>query len=214
MGSLTSPAILFDLDGVLIDSTPCVARVWREWALEHGLNPEHVIHTAHGRRSIETIQLLAPHLDAEAENNIVEQREIEDTEGLTVFPGAADLLASLPPDRWTIVTSGTRPLAMKRLRVAGLPIPARMVTANDVVNGKPHPEPYLKGAEMLGMAPADCVVVEDSPSGLKAAAQAGMRTFGVATTYPVEELSAATVLLKALNQLRATSSNGLITFHW
>jgi sugar-phosphatase len=215
MGKLQCSGVLFDLDGVLIDSTPCVTRVWRQWALERRLDPDHVVHIAHGRRSVETIALVAPELDAEAENVIVENRELHDTEGLTVFAGAPELLKSLPPGRWTIVTSGTRPLATLRLQVAGLPVPERMVTADDVTLGKPNPEPYLKGAQILGFDPNDCVVLEDAPSGLKAAKAAGCRSFGIPTTYRPEELGDATVLLNSLSQLRADfDETGEISFHW
>jgi mannitol-1-/sugar-/sorbitol-6-phosphatase len=215
MGIMQCKGVLFDLDGVLIDSTPCVTRVWRDWAVEHDLDPDHVVHVAHGRRSIETIALVAPHLDAEAENIEVERRELADTAGLTVFPGAPELLRSLPSGKWTIVTSGTRPLATLRLQVAGLPVPERMVTADDVTQGKPDPEPYLKGAEKLGFKPEDCVVVEDAPSGLKAAKAAGCRSFGVPTTYPREELGEATVLLDSLSQLRVKlTSESTIELQW
>jgi mannitol-1-/sugar-/sorbitol-6-phosphatase len=215
MGTMQCSGVLFDLDGVLIDSTPCVTRVWQAWAIEHGLDPEHVVHVAHGRRSIETIELVAPNLDAAAENIEVENRELADTEGLTVFPGALDLLRSLPQGKWTIVTSGTRPLATLRLQVGGLPVPERMVTADDVSKGKPNPEPYLKGAEILGLRAEDCVVIEDAPSGLKAANAAGCRSFGVPTTYRPEELGDATVLLNSLSQLRAKfDKNGLILLEW
>lgn len=205
MPHLECSGILFDLDGVLIDSTPCVSRVWKQWATEHHLDPEEVVHIAHGRRSIETIAKVAPHLDAEKENIEVERRELADTDGLLVIDGAAELLRSLPPGRWTIVTSGTRPLATKRLQVAGLPVPDKMVTANDVVHGKPHPEPYLAGAAMLGLPISECVVVEDAPSGLRAAKQAGAQAFAVPTTYPPDELGDATVLLSSLRQLRASA---------
>ncbi len=215
MGQLDCGAILFDLDGVLIDSTPCVSRVWRQWAVEHHLDPEGVVHAAHGRRSIETIAKVAPHLDAETENVEVERRELADTEGLIVIEGAADLLKALPAGRWTIVTSGTRPLATMRLQVGGLPVPGQMVTANDVALGKPHPQPYLKGAEMLGLPISDCVVIEDTPSGLKAAKAAGARSFGVPTTYPPDELKDATVLLDSLRQLRANPlPDGRIRLDW
>jgi mannitol-1-/sugar-/sorbitol-6-phosphatase len=215
MGMMQCKGVLFDLDGVLIDSTPCVTRVWRDWAKEHNLDPDHVVHVAHGRRSIETIELVAPQLDAEAENIEVERRELADTEGLTVFPGAQELLRSLPVGRWTIVTSGTRPLATLRLQVAGLPVPERMVTADDVTQGKPNPEPYLKGAEKLGFKPEDCVVIEDAPSGLKAAKAAGCRSFGVPTTYAREELGDATVILDSISQLRVTlTAEATIEFHW
>jgi sugar-phosphatase len=158
---------------------------------------------------------VAPNLDAAAENIEVENRELADTEGLTVFPGALDLLRSLPQGKWTIVTSGTRPLATLRLQVGGLPVPERMVTADDVSKGKPNPEPYLKGAEILGLRAEDCVVIEDAPSGLKAANAAGCRSFGVPTTYRPEELGDATVLLNSLSQLRAKfDKNGLILLEW
>jgi mannitol-1-/sugar-/sorbitol-6-phosphatase len=200
--------VLFDLDGVLIDSTPCVERVWRAWAVEHGLNPDEVVHIAHGRRSIETIGMVAPQLNAEKENAEVERRELADTEGLVVIEGAKELLASLPPESWTIVTSGTRPLATLRLQVAGLPVPKKMVTADDVELGKPNPEPYLKGAAALGYPPGDCVVVEDAPAGLRAARAAGMRCFGIQRTYSAAELTQATALLRNLRQIKVIRERG------
>ncbi len=215
MGMMQCSGVLFDLDGVLIDSTPCVTRVWQAWAVEHGLDPKYVVHVAHGRRSVETIALVAPELDAEAENIVVENRELADTEGLTVFAGAAELLRSLPRGKWTIVTSGTRPLATLRLQVAGLPVPEHMVTADDVSLGKPNPEPYLKGAEILGLKAEECVVLEDAPSGLKAAKSAGCRSIGIPTTYRPEELGDATMLIKSLSQLRVKSGeNQMILLEW
>jgi sugar-phosphatase len=204
MQSLETDAILFDLDGVLVDSTPCVTRVWTNWALERGYQPSEVVRIAHGRRAIETVQIVAPHLDSAAELREIERRELADMDGLVVIPGAADLLDSLPPDRWAIVTSGTRALATARLQAAGLPVPRRMVTADDVSLGKPHPAPYLAGADLLSLPPAACVVVEDAPSGVRAATAAGMRSFAIPTTYPAAELHEATVLLHALLQLRVT----------
>ena len=183
--------VLFDLDGVLIDSTPAVARVWKKWAVRHGLNPEEVVERAHGRPSITTIRELLPHADAESENLIVERAEIEDIEGVVPLPGAQELLRALSPDRWTIVTSCTRALAEVRLRAAGLKIPATMVTCTDVENGKPHAEPYLKGAAGLGLAAADCVVVEDAPAGIRSGKAAGARVIAVRTTAPEEELRGA-----------------------
>lgn len=215
MHSFETKAILFDLDGVLIDSTPCVTRVWTRWAIEHGYEPAEVVRIAHGRRAIETIQIVAPHLDSETELTEIERRELDDTEGLVVIPGASDLLNSLPPDRWAIVTSGTRALATRRLQVAGLPVPDKMVTADDVTLGKPNPAPYLAGATMLGLAPPDCVVVEDAPSGIRAANAAGMRSFALPTTYVAAELHEATVLLRNLAQLRPmTNGNGSLTIIW
>src|SRR5271166_2992985 len=150
-------ALLFDLDGVLIDSTPAVARVWHRWAIEHGFDPEKVVKMAHGRPSRTTIHDLLPNADIAAADREVERREIEDLAGVVPLPGARQLLESLPPDRWTIATSGTRPLAEVRLRAAGLPIPRTMITSNDVKVGKPDPEPYLKAAAMLNFAASECL---------------------------------------------------------
>jgi sugar-phosphatase len=194
-------AILFDLDGVLVDSTASVGRVWRVWAERHHLEPGPVIKAAHGRRSIETIRACAPWLDAAAENVIVEQAEIDDTRDLEVIPGAPQLLAMLPPERWAVVTSGTRPLSTSRLRAAGLPIPNALVTANEVVHGKPSPEPYLKGAELLGFAPGDCLVIEDTPPGIKSAHAAGMKCIALLTTYNAEKLSAADAIARDLRDI-------------
>ena len=192
---LTAKAILFDLDGVLVDSTPAVERVWRKWAAEHNQDPDYVVEMAHGRRSVETIRVIAPELKAEEENLKVEQMEIEDKEGVVVIPGATQLLRSLPPDRFTIVTSATHPLAAARLGYAGLPVPKRYISADDVAKGKPDPEPYLKGAALLGFAPQDCIVIEDAPAGVKSAKAAGMRVIALTTTYSAIDLSAADAIL-------------------
>jgi sugar-phosphatase len=191
MNEIQCSALLFDLDGVLIDSTPAVARVWRRWALEHGFNPEEVVASAHGRPSLTTVREYLPYADHAAENREVERREIADLEGVIPLPGSLDLLASLPPDRWTIVTSCTRRLAEVRIRVAGLPLPARMVTSTDIVNGKPHPEPYLKGASLLGFSAAECLVVEDATAGIRAGKAAGARVIAFKTTAPLAELREA-----------------------
>ena len=202
---ITCQAILFDLDGVLVDSTPAVTRVWAKWAAAHGFSPDIMVGMAHGRRSIETIRAVAPHMDAEKENLNVERMEIEDREGVTALPGADEILLALPPERFAIVTSATRPLAIARMGYAGLPIPPNMITANDVVEGKPFPEPYLTGAALLGFAPEDCVVVEDAPAGIAAGKQAGMRVIALQTTYPQAELRKAMVVLRSLADVNVTS---------
>jgi sugar-phosphatase len=191
MTQIRCSALLFDMDGVLIDSTPAVARVWRSWALAHGLNPEEVVARAHGRPSILTVREYLPKADHEAENRIVEQREMEDLEGVVPLPGARALLERLPKDRWTIVTSSTRPLAEVRLQAAGLSIPVTIVTASDVTHGKPDPEPYLKAATSLGYPATDCVVVEDVPAGIQAGRAAGARVIALRTSYPAPELTTA-----------------------
>lgn len=182
MTTIQCGGLLFDLDGVLADSTPAVARVWTIFANKHGFDPEETVRRAHGRPSIATIRELLPNADHVAENAVLERMEIEDIEDVVALPGAAELLHALPTDKWTVVTSCTRALALVRLRAAGLPIPAQMVTSNDIVNGKPSPEPYLKGAELLGLAAAECVVVEDAPAGVRSGKAAGARVVALQTT--------------------------------
>jgi sugar-phosphatase len=214
MPSLRVQGILFDLDGVLIDSTAGVTRVWRNWATRHGLDPAQAAHAAHGCRAIDTVRLLAPQLDAEAELRDLERLEIAESHDVLVFLGAARLLHSLPPRRWAIVTSGTRDLATHRLAVAGLPLPELMITGSDIEHGKPDPEPYLRGAALLGLAPEVCVALEDAPSGITSALAAGMPVLALPTTYPVAELAQATALLPGLAALRATIVRDFIRLNW
>ena len=188
---LACKGLLFDMDGVLLDSTVAVARVWRQWAQERGFDPEHVSHIAQGRPSLTTIRELLPGADHDAENRIVEKREMEDLVGVVACEGAGELLASLPAERWALVTSSTRPLAQVRLRAGGLPIPERMITGNDIEHGKPHPEPFLKGAALLGIAPDDCLVVEDTPAGIRAGKAAGCRVLAFRTTMSDTVLQSA-----------------------
>jgi len=190
MSKFRCAAILFDLDGVLVDSTGSVDRQWRAWAREQGIDEESVIAIAHGVRSVEVIRAVAPHLDAQAEARRLENREASDR-GVVVMPGASDLIRSMPENKWGVVTSGARHLASARLGLAGVPPPRVMVTADDVVNGKPHPEPYLKGAELLGVNPAECLVIEDAPAGIRAAHAGGMKAIGLTSTYPATALSDA-----------------------
>jgi len=191
MTSISCSALLFDLDGVLIDSTPAVARVWSRWAFEHGLDPETVVRQAHGRPSRTTIRELLPTADIEREDREVERREIEDLDGVVLLPGARELLNTLPTECWTIATSCTRPLAEVRLRAAGLPIPKNMITSSDVKIGKPDPEPYLKAAAKLGFAASDCIVVEDAPAGARAGKAAGARVIAFLTTMARRDLEEA-----------------------
>lgn len=183
--------LLFDMDGVLLDSTVAVARVWRQWAVEKGFDPDHISHIAQGRPSLSTIRELLPGADHEAENRIVERREMDDIEGVVPCAGARELLASLPPERWALVTSSTRPLAQVRLRAGGLKFPERIITGNDIEYGKPHPEPFLKGAALLGLAPQDCIVVEDTAAGIRAGKAAGCRVLAFRTTMTDTVLEAA-----------------------
>lgn len=204
-------AILFDLDGVLVDSTAAVGRAWHRWALKHGLEPKAVVHAAHGRRTIETMRALAPHLDSDGEARTMENEESRDMEGVTTIPGADPLLRSLPPGQWAIVTSGTRTMATARLRDTGHLLPPVLVTADDVVDGKPHPEPYLKGAAGLGIDPELCLVFEDAPAGIRAAHAAGMRVIALTTTFPREELREAEAIVTNFHQVRVErNGNGTL----
>ena len=210
MTKIECTGVLFDLDGVLVDSTPAVARVWTIWANQHGFDPEETVRRAHGRPSLATIRELLPSMDHAAENAIVERMEIEDIEGVVSLPGAAELLHALPADRWTIVTSCTRSLALVRLRTAGLPIPATLVTSNDITNGKPHPEPYLMGARSLGIIAEQCVVLEDAPAGIRAGRAAGARVIALQTTERDELLreAGAEWIVKDCASVRVSPANG------
>ena len=208
MRVLECEGVLFDLDGVLVDSARVVVRTWHTWAQTKGLGAERFIEIAHGRRPAETLRLIAPDLDAESEAAELERIEVDDTDGILEVEGAVELLASLPEGSWTVVTSGSRALASGRMRHVGLPLPERFVTADDVENGKPHPEAYLKGAEILGASPEACVVIEDAPAGVQAAKAAGMRVMAVATTHREEQLHEADVVVGALSHICVLTQTG------
>jgi mannitol-1-/sugar-/sorbitol-6-phosphatase len=194
-------AILFDLDGVLADSTGSVDRQWRIWARERGIDEEKAVAIAHGVRAVEVIRAIAPHLDAEAEVRKLESLEAADHDGVAVMPGAADLVRSVPAGSWGVVTSGRRHLATSRLQLVGIPIPQVMVTAQEVANGKPHPEPYLKGAELLGVNPAECLVIEDAPAGIRSAHAGGMKVIALTSTFPASALGEADAVVQKLSQI-------------
>jgi sugar-phosphatase len=202
MKTFECAAILFDLDGVLVDSTGSVTRQWRRWAEEHSLDPQRVVEIAHGVRTIEIVRKLAPHLDAETETVRLEKREADDHEGVSVMPGAADLLKAIPEGRWCVVTSGTRYLATSRLKLANLPTPRVLVSADDVSRGKPDPEPYRTGAKRLGMNPTECLVIEDAPAGIRAAHAGGMKAIGITSTYPASALHEADAVIQKLAQIK------------
>ncbi len=199
-------AILFDLDGVLMDSRVAVERAWTRWAAGHAIDPVAVLAEAHGRRTIDTIRAVAPTLDVEAEARRLEDGESIDFDGVTTLPGAAALLEALPAGSWTVVTSGTRALATGRLAHGGLPIPERLITADDVERGKPDPQPYLAGAAALGVDPAECLVIEDAPAGIEAGKAAGMTVLALATTFEAGSLAAADYLVGSLADVELGSA--------
>ena len=200
--------VLFDMDGILVSSMGSVERSWSRWAELRGMGTEHTLKIAHGRRAIDTIATLRPDLDPEEELKVIEDLEVEDNEGLSVLPGVMDLLAALTPiqgsPRWTVVTSATERLARVRMAVGGIPAPERLITAEFVTRGKPHPEPFLAGAALLGIPPADCVVFEDSASGARAGRDAGCQVVATTFSHPVESLDAAHYLVTDLTGMKVT----------
>jgi sugar-phosphatase len=207
MQHINCRAILFDLDGVLVDSTACVERHWRMWAKRHGLDAEYILANSHGRRTIDTMRAVAPELATETEAAQLERAEALDTVGIVAVPGATELLTALQTAPWAVVTSGSRLMATTRLQVTGLPVPQVLITAEDVDQGKPAPEGYLKAAKQLGINPQDCIVIEDAPPGIEAGRAAQATVIGVATTYPPTSLRAAPICIPDLTNLIATTNH-------
>lgn len=209
--SMEAGGILFDMDGVLMSSLGSVERSWTKYARMRGLDIELAIRTAHGRRAIETIRYLCPNHDADAELRVIEQLEVDDNEGLVVLPGVQALLQSLPQHNWAIVTSATERLARSRLAHAGIPVPDRFITAEMVGEGKPHPEPYQRGAKMLGLQPEECIVIEDAPAGVASGKAAGCMVIAVLTTHAPETLLAADWRVDTLANLHASPNGRRLT---
>ena len=185
-------AILFDLDGVLLDSSRVIRRAWLRWGERHGLEPNFVTQLIHGRRPIDSIRSLLPDcLEPEVEAAWLTAGEAGELDGLIVLPGGPELIARLPETHWTVATSGPRQIASERLSFANIAPPATMVAAEDVAQGKPHPEPYLMAAERLGVPPERCLVFEDAAAGVTAAKAAGAQVIAVQTSQSVAELHAA-----------------------
>jgi sugar-phosphatase len=203
---VATKGILFDMDGVLISSIGSVVRCWKQWAKLYDVPDAENFEVPHGMRAIEIVKALRPDIDPLEGLRVIEDLEIDDTEGLVVLPGVKALLEGLPTERWAIVTSATSRLMLERLKVAGLPVPTRLISADMVEHGKPDPEPYRRGAELLGFKPEDCVVVEDAPSGVGAGVAAGCRVLGVLGTHSASELGAADWVTESLEGLRVTSS--------
>jgi sugar-phosphatase len=183
--------IIFDLDGVLVDSEIVIKRHWTNWTAKHDLDPETTLHATMGLTTAGGIRLIAPHLDAEKEADEIDRAEAMDTDGVVAFEGAKDLLQEIPKSWWGVATSGTRDTAMARMKASGLIIPDVLISANDVEHGKPDPEPYLRAAQRMQIPPERCIVVEDSSGGLQAALGARMTVIAVASTHKPEELELA-----------------------
>lgn len=209
--STTSPVtisckgVLFDMDGILISSLGSVERSWTTWARMRGVDPEYALSFIHGRRAVDSIRALRPDLDDVAELKILEDLEIDDTADLVVLPGVCDLIRQLPGDRWTVVTSATERLARVRLAAGQIPVPHRLVTAETVHEGKPSPAPYLAGAALLGLAPQDCVVFEDSASGVQAGCAAGCIVIATTFSHPTEHLECADYIVRDLSGISVST---------
>lgn len=201
-------AILFDLDGVLVDSTQVVERQWQRWAIRNQVDLRALMAIAHGRRAIEIIQMVAPQLNSQAEAALLAAAEAADTDGLFVYEGAHRLLTTLPASACAIATSGTRAVAGTRLAYAGLPTPAVFVTSDDVARGKPNPDPYLLAAARLGIPAERCIVFEDAPPGIEAGLAAGARVIAIASTHDKAQLTRATAIVDRLADVQVTIQQG------
>ncbi|MCT1656265.1 HAD family hydrolase [Brevibacterium luteolum] len=204
---LTCRAILFDIDGTLVDSTASVERTWRTWAGEQGIDADAILRTSHGRRSQD---VLIEHIDAdqvEAAMRRLNELEVSDTDGVIALPGTRDILTSLPAGSWAAVTSGERHVMVPRLKITGLPVPEVLVTSEDVENGKPDPEGYLAAARQLGVDPAQCLVIEDAPAGIRAGLAAGAHVLGVATSHAIDKLTDAHARVLDLTACRFTPAD-------
>jgi sugar-phosphatase len=195
-------AILFDLDGVLVDSHRAVELVWRDWGRQKNRDPAPFISLAYGRRTAETIRLVAPELDAAAETAILDRMEEECTEGLHAGRGAINLIRGIPLGRWGVVTSGHRNVATLRLTSVGIPIPPVLITGDQVRNGKPDPEPYLEGVRAMGCQPSECLVIEDALPGVLSARAAAIPVIVVRTSYNADAQAQADAVIDDLAGLR------------
>ncbi|MEA5155115.1 HAD family hydrolase [Raineyella sp.] len=195
-------AILFDIDGTLVDSTAAVTRTWRTWAGAHGFEAEEILRVCHGRRSEDTVADLLPAAQRAAAVTELEQLELSDLGDVVALPATRSLLTGLPTDRWAAVTSGSRRLMLARLAAAGLPAPEVLVSAEDVARGKPDPEGYRLAARALGHDVRDCLVIEDAPAGIRAGRAAGAHVLAVATSHPATQLSEADAVVTDLTSCR------------
>jgi sugar-phosphatase len=196
------------MDGTLVDSTASVERQWRRWAARHGIDPEPILKISHGRRTIETLREVAPHLASDEEAASFDVEEAQDREDVVAITGAIDFVSALPAAKWAVVTSANRQLAVERLQIVGLPVPSVLVSAEDVHHGKPHPEGFLLAARLLGVAPERCLVIEDTPPGLQSGRAAGMQVLGMATTYTPSVLEGAPCIAD-FTAVRVTAENDL-----
>lgn len=204
MKTLNCRAMLFDLDGTLIDSASRIQRLWQDWGRRHGIAPQSILDVMHGRRAGETISLVAPHLSIKDEVYALETDEISDMNGVKPYSSARELLRKLSTKQWAIVTSGSLRVVEARMDHVGLPRPGIFITGDDVKAGKPAPDGYLLAASRLNLNPGDCVVIEDAPAGIQAGWAAGMKVIAVATALSGEALNQADVVIQQLADIKLT----------
>lgn len=204
--------LLFDMDGVLVSSIGSVLRSWRRWAKHYGLPNADKVEIPHGVRAVDIMVQLKPDIDTVEGLKLIEDIEVADTADIEVLAGVKVLLESLPAHRWAIVTSATHRLLLGRLEAAGLPVPDYIISGDQVKRGKPDPEPYRRGAELLRVQPQDCLVFEDAPSGVRAGVAAGCRVLGVLGTHTAEELreAGANWIVSSLANVRPETRDGRI----
>ena len=203
-------AILFDIDGTLVDSTAAVIRTWETWAATHGIDAQEILRVCHGRRTEDTLALFLPAAQHAAAVAELQQLELADLDEVIALPGTRSLLTRIPADRWAAVTSGSRAVMQTRLAASGLPIPDVLVSAEAVDAGKPDPEGYLKAAAALGRDIGRCLVVEDAPAGIQAGRAAGAQVLAVATSHPASELTSADAVVPDLTALEVDVTAGRV----
>lgn len=216
MGTWQGDAIIFDLDGVLIDADAVYERHWKRWAAEHNVALEDVLSVHHGRPAMRTIEVVAPEMDAaEAARRFNAGLAADrDLTGIVAFEGVAGLVGSLQANRWAIATSAPRGVAVVRLEYLGLPLPEVFVTIDDVASGKPAPDPYLLAAQRLGYEPERCLVIEDAPAGIEAAVTAGATVLGVATTHHAADLAGAHAIVDRLMDIEVVAQLEALHVEW
>jgi sugar-phosphatase len=207
--------VLFDMDGVLIDSTGADEQAWEKWAAFHGMQGTFSIQSTHGRRAVDSIRALRPDLDPLAEARRLEAFDAEASGGIAILPGVRELLGKLLPSQWSIVTSASNALMRRRLASVGIALPPTVVTADNVQRGKPHPEPYQLAAARLGLAPAECLVIEDAPNGIRAGRLAGCNVLAVTGSHNAAELREANWIVDSLARVKlAVSGDGWLNFEF
>ena len=205
--TFAAKGFLFDMDGTLIDSTPCIERIWQRWAERHGISFAEIMKVMHGRRGEETIALVAPHLDIQAEQALLIAEELSSLEGTTAISGATEFLNQLDSEQWALVTSAPRVLALAKLAYAGLPLPKYLIGAEDVDQGKPSPDPYLQGAALLNLSAADCIAFEDAANGIRSAHAAGSTVIAITVAAGADLTGLAHVQVSDFKQFTLTQKH-------